>query len=251
MLYTIIISLIILLAILAVMIGAVQQHKQKQDIARRQKLAKLRAALEQVEDLLNMASYFPIGKSMLAVLNARARELLANMHEVTPSDDYQARINDYDQRLQQMDRNDTSLITDEFELPHNDRQIIAMINALKRLRSALRSEHARGKVDSHVYTTEDARLQKLQLKISVETLVRRGQNAYQGHMLGSARQYYEKALRTLEEQSYSDDYIEQRITTVKQALEQITSELRDVNTRDAASRKQDELEELFQPKKKW
>ena len=115
MLYTIIISLIILLAILAVMIGAVQQHKQKQDIARRQKLAKFRAALEQVEDLLNMASYFPIGKSMLAVLNARARELLAGMDEVSPSDDYKARIKDYDQRLQQMDRNDTSLITEEFE----------------------------------------------------------------------------------------------------------------------------------------
>lgn len=251
MLYTIIISLIILLAILAVMIGAVQQHKQKQDIARRQKLAKFRAALEQIEDLLNMASYFPIGKSMLAVLNARARELLAGMDEVSPSDDYKARIKDYDQRLQQMDRNDTSLITEDFELPHNDKQIIAMINALKRLRSALRSEHARGKVDSHVYTTEDARLQKLQLKISVETLIRRGQNAYQGHMLGSARQYYEKAQRTLEDQSYTDEYIDSRSATVNQALEQITSELRDVNSRDAANRKQDDLEELFQPKKKW
>ncbi|MGM0524757.1 MAG: hypothetical protein ACQEQ8_00995 [Pseudomonadota bacterium] len=251
MLYTIIISLIILLAILAVMIGAVQQHKQKQDIARRQKLAKFRAALEQVEDLLNMASYFPIGKSMLAVLNSRARELLSNMNDVSPSDDYKERINDYDQRLQQMDRSDTSLITEEFELPHNDKQIIAMINALKRFRSALRSEHARGKVDSQVYTTEDARLQKLQLKISVETLIRRGQNAYQGHMLGSARQYYEKALRSLEDQNYSDDYIDERQKTVSQALEQITSELKDVNTRDAANRKQDDLEELFQPKKKW
>lgn len=251
MLYTIIISLIVLLAILAVMIGAMQQHKQKQDIARRQKLAKFRAALEQVEDLLNMASYFPIGKSMLAVLNARARELLANMDDVSPSNDYKERIKDYDQRVQQMDRNDTTLITEEFELPHHDKQIIAMINALKRLRSALRTEHARGKVDSHVYTTEDARLQKLQLKISVETLIRRGQNAYNGHMLGSARQYYEKAQRTLEDQSYADDYIDSRSEAIAQALEQITSELRDVNSRDAANRKQDELEELFQPKKKW
>ena len=70
-------------------------------------------------------------------------------------------------------------------------------------------------------------------------------------MLGSARQYYEKAQRTLEDQSYNDDYIESRSATISQALEQITSELRDVNTRDAANRKQDELEELFQPKKKW
>lgn len=251
MLYTIIIGLIVLLAVLAIMIGAVQQHRQKQEIARRQKIAKYRAALEQVEDLINLASYFPIGRSMLAVLNSRARELLQSMNQVVPTDNYKQRINDYDQQLQQMDRNDTTLITESFELPHNDKQIIVMINALKRLRSALRSEHARGKVDGKVYTTEDARLQKLQLKITVETLIRRGSNAYQGHMLGSARQYYEKALNTLEEQNYSDDYIAHRTATVSESLEQITNELRDANSRDAADRKQDELEELFQPKKKW
>ncbi|WP_404399601.1 hypothetical protein LG288_07650 [Idiomarina seosinensis] len=251
MIYTIIISLIILLVILAVAIGAVQQHKQRQDLARRQKLAKYRAALEQVEDLLNMVGYFPIGRSLVAILNARAKELLQGMYDVSPTDDFKARVNDYEERLKNLDVNDTSLLNEEFELPRNDKQIIAMINALKRMRSVLRSEHARGKVDSRVYTTEDARLQQLQLKISVETLIRRGENAYQGHMLGSARQYYEKAKRSLDDQSYTDDYIEHRKKQVEQALEQITDELKDVNNRDVDDRKHDEIEELFQPKKKW
>lgn len=251
MLYTIIIALIILLTILAIMVGAVQQHRQRQNIARRQKIAKYRATLDQVEDLINLAKYFPIGRSMLAVLHSRARELLVAMNEVSPSDSYRERIEEYDQRLQQVDPHDTTLLTENFELPQSDKQIIAMINALKRLRGALRSEHARGKVDSQVYSTEESRLQRLQLKISVETLLKRGQNAYNGYMLGSARQYYEKALNLLDEQTYSDDYIDQRRDSVSHALEQITSELRDANSRDAASQEKDELEELFQPKKKW
>ena len=71
-------------------------------------------------------------------------------------------------------------------------------------------------------------------------------------MLGSARQYYEKALRTIEEQSFSDDYTTSREESIKKALEQIAQELTDAHARDQAkNKKEDDLEELFQPKKKW
>lgn len=251
MVYTIIISLIVLLVLMAIMISAVQQYRQKQNLERRQRFAKFRAVLDQVEDLINITGYFPIGKSVYALLNTRAKELLINMNEVMPSDALKDRIHEYETRLKGLDVNDTSLISEEFDLPQNDKQIIAMINALKRLRSALRNEHAKGRVDTQVYNTEDQRLQKLQLKISVETLIRRGENAYNSNMLGSARQYYEKALRTIDEHTYSDDYTQQRHEKIKASLEQITSELRDANSNDARKRKSDELEELFQPKKKW
>ena len=70
-------------------------------------------------------------------------------------------------------------------------------------------------------------------------------------MLGSARQYYEKALRTIDEHTYSDEYTEHRHQQIEASLEQITNELRVTNKNDARKRKSDELEELFQPKKKW
>jgi len=38
---------------------------------------------------------------------------------------------------------------------------------------------------------------------------------------------------------------------VTEKLEIITEELRDTNARDAKNRKKDDLEELFQPKRKW
>ncbi|KPD22950.1 MULTISPECIES: hypothetical protein [Idiomarina] len=252
MIYTIVIALIILLIILAIVVGAVQQHKQRLELERRKKMARLRSSLEQIEDLIHMSSFFPIGKSMLAVLNSRAYEVLKNMNSVSPSKDYQARIQDYEERIQSVDRNDTSLISEDFEIPQNNKQIIAMINGLKRLRATLRSEHSRGRVDSNVFSVEDQRLTKLQLKISIETLIRRGRHAYESQMLGSARQYYEKALRTIEDQNFSDDYTTSRQQSIKQALEQIAQELKDAHARDKERhKKEDDLEELFQPKKKW
>ncbi|WP_404396825.1 hypothetical protein [Idiomarina loihiensis] len=252
MIYTIVIALIILLIIMAIIVGAVQQNRQRLELERRKKMARFRSSLEQIEDLIHMASFFPIGKSMLVVLNSRALEILKSMNAVSPSKDYKARIQSYEERIQSVDRNDTSLISEDFEIPENNKQIIAMINGLKRLRSTLRNEHSRGRVDSNVFSVEDQRLTKLQLKINIETLIRRGRHAYESQMLGSARQYYEKALRTIEEQSFSDDYTKSRQQSIKKALEKIAQELKDAHTRDKEKhKKEDDLEELFQPKRKW
>ncbi|MEL7799626.1 hypothetical protein AAG579_12485 [Idiomarina loihiensis] len=237
---------------MAIIVGAVQQNRQRLELERRKKMARFRSSLEQIEDLIHMSSFFPIGKSMLVVLNSRALEILKGMNAASPSKDYKARIQDYEERIQSVDRNDTSLISEDFEIPENNKQIIAMINGLKRLRSTLRNEHSRGRVDSNVFSVEDQRLTKLQLKISIETLIRRGRHAYESHMLGSARQYYEKALRTIEDQSFSDDYTTSRQQSIKKALEQIAQELKDAHTRDKEKhKKEDDLEELFQPKRKW
>ncbi|WP_272989959.1 hypothetical protein [Idiomarina sp. UBA1919] len=237
---------------MAIIVGAVQQNRQRLELERRKKLARFRSSLEQIEDLIHMSSFFPIGKSMLVVLNSRALEILKGMNAASPSKDYKSRIQDYEERIQSVDRNDTSLISEDFEIPENNKQIIAMINGLKRLRSTLRNEHSRGRVDSNVFSVEDQRLTKLQLKISIETLIRRGRHAYESQMLGSARQYYEKALRTIEDQSFSDDYTTSRQQSIKKALEQIAQELKDAHARDKAKdKKEDDLEELFQPKRKW
>ncbi|RUO78881.1 hypothetical protein CWI84_10015 [Idiomarina tyrosinivorans] len=250
MIYTTVIILIVVLVVLAIIVNAVQQRKQRQDIERRQRLYRFRNMLEHCEDLISVASQLPIGKALITVLHRRAREALSGMYSVNPSEDLKKRIQEYDERLNAM-KDDDGLMTESFELPENDKQIIAMINAVKRLRSTLRNEHSRGRVDSQVFINEDHRLVKLQVKITVESLIRRGKSAYHSQMLGSSRQYYEKALKTIENQDYSDDYLNGRKATIENELEQITSELRDVNARDAASRKRDELEELFQPKKKW
>ena len=107
---------------MAIMISAVQQYRQKQNLERRQRYAKFRAILDQVEDLINITGYFPVGRSVYALLNSRAKDLLVNMNEVMPSDALKDRIHEYENRIQGLDVNDTSVISDDFELPHKYRR---------------------------------------------------------------------------------------------------------------------------------
>ena len=69
-----------------------------------------------------------------------------------------------------------------------------------------------------------------------------------------ARQYFEKALTTLEGQTYTDDFITNKKAEAKHYIEEITNELKSANAKDAQQKEkdeQDDLDLLFAPKKKW
>jgi hypothetical protein len=73
-------------------------------------------------------------------------------------------------------------------------------------------------------------------------------------MLGSARQYFEKAKIALENQNTQDDYSSTKLAQLNEWLNEIQSNLKNVNAQDRAKKQEeerDELDELFAPKKKW
>lgn len=251
MIITIVIILIVALVVLAVAVNAIQQHKQRAELERRQKLARYKLVFDQSEDLINAASNLPVGRVLILTLNKRALDAVRRMLTVAPTSENKNRLEEYQQRVKAFENQDNEPVSGELEIPENDKQVIGMLNAIKKLRNALRSEHSKGRIDTTSFLSEDRKLVKIQVQVSVESLIRRGKMAYRTQMLGSARQYYEKALKMLEDQSFSDEYITSRKAQVTEDLNSITEELRDTNARDASNRKKDELEELFQPKRKW
>ncbi|MEX1220848.1 MAG: hypothetical protein WEA82_01895 [Idiomarina sp.] len=251
MIITIVIILIVALVVLAIAVNAIQQHKQRAELERRQKLARYKLVFDQSEDLINAASNLPVGRILILTLNKRALDAVKRMLTVAPTSENKNRIEEYQQRVKAFENQDNEPVSGELEIPENDKQVIGMLNAIKKLRNALRSEHSKGRIDTTSFLAEDRKLVKIQVQISVESLIRRGKMAYRTQMLGSARQYYEKALKMLEDQSFTDEYITSRKAQVSEDLDAITEELRDTNARDASNRKKDELEELFQPKRKW
>ena len=253
MLYVIIV-LIICLVVLAVGVNAYQQHRQRVELERRQKIARARHAFHESETLAANASTFPVGRSLIYLLHGRARDALKQLVEIDPKNDvYQERLREYNEIMQSMRADDNSLVTSTFTLPDNDKQVITMIQSLKKLRAVLKNEHSRGRIDVSTFNEEDRRLEFSQLRISVESIERRADAAYKSNLMGSARQYYEKALTTLRSQTYSNEYIDEHIKRIEETLDNITSTLRESNSRDAAERAKqvDEIDELFQPKKKW
>jgi hypothetical protein len=73
-------------------------------------------------------------------------------------------------------------------------------------------------------------------------------------MFGSARQYFEKALQSLANSPIKTEYVTTKQAELAQLLEDITNALKNTNAKDAANKaknEEDELDILFQPKKKW
>ena len=249
--YVIIIILIVFLLITAIFINAVQQHRAKIEAERRAEMAKQRAIIDETENVIVACSSMPISSRLMQILDERVLSALKVINEYSSTPDIKQRISDAEQKS--LASTDSGKMN-EFVLPDSDKMIIQYIQAVKKLRVLLRSEHSKGKVPSNVFMEEEKHLERLQIKVNVETLIKRGRAAQNTGMLGSARQYFEKAKAALENQSQLDDYASSRLASLNEWLSEIQNSLKNANAQDRAKRQaaeRDEIDELFAPKKKW
>ena len=254
MLLTLIISLIIALIVIAVIVNAIQQHKERLATLKRAEFSKLRTTLEDTEELIVNSANVPLSAAISQMLLKRIAFTLRAMVELEPgARDIKQRLQETEKRLGEQSSSD-SLPSESVTLPDNDQQLIGMIKGIKKLRMVLRAEHARGNVDTQVVIQEDKRLEILQLRINVESQIKRGNQARSNNMLGSARQYFEKALTALGNTPHQDDYVMMRKSEVIQVLEDIATQLKEGNVRDREKKEEKEnqdLDALFAPKRKW
>jgi hypothetical protein len=254
MIFTIVIVLIVALLVIAIMINAVQQHKEKIESERRVELAKQKTILDETEDVIMVSANIPTSSGLMQVLNKRVLGALKVMHEMDPkASGIKARLAEVEERVKSSSL-DGSQGDENIQLPDSEKQIIVFIQCLKKQRALLRSEHSRGKVDSQTFTIEDKRLDKMQLRVNIDTLNKRAGAAMKSGMMGSARQYYEKAVAALNAFANQDEYTRGQLARINAKLVEIQETLTRSNAEDRAKRaeeERDELDELFAPKKKW
>lgn len=252
MLIGIIIALIIGLVVIAIVANVLQQQKEKQEAERRQEMSKFRSVLEETELVIANEIGIPISHTGFQILYRRVHATLKSMNKVTPNHkDILARLQDVTNKIESGDFN--AVDSESLKLPENEKILIAMIQAIKKYRTILRTEHTKGNVASPTFMEEDKRVERLQLRINISSQVRRGKAARANGMTGSARQYFEKAMTTLEAQVYSDDFVTQAKAEVSMYLDEITRELANKTPEEkpADSDGEDNLDALFAPKKKW
>jgi hypothetical protein len=252
MIVSIIIVLIVALIVIALWVSAVQQHKEKQEAERRKELTRQKAIIEETEEALMNSANIPLSEFIVRVLQRRIHEALSTMVSNSPnSKALKSRLNESKEHLSNNVQDNSS---NALSLPNNDKQLVSLIQGIKKLRVILRSEHNKGRVDSQVFVAEDKRLEKLQLRINIESQIKRGISARAANMVGSARQYFEKAQATLSAVSYTDEYVTTKRQEVETYLEEISVDLRASNAsalKKKNEQEQDDLDILFAPKKKW
>ncbi|NQZ23147.1 MAG: hypothetical protein HRT53_13960 [Colwellia sp.] len=253
----IIFALIIALVIIVVAVGAIQQHKEKQEKENRLKASKQKAIIDESEELIVNLANLPSNPTVINILNRRSLNAARAMKEILPdSKSIRNKVGELEARLNASEdlAGAHSEKEEKFVLPDNEQQLVSILQCIKRLRATLKHEQAKGALDAQTFTHEDKKLDAIQLQIGVESLLKRGNMAYQKEMLGSARQYFEKAMQTLSAHPIQTEYIANKKAEVTSQLEEITNALKSTNAKDAAKKakdQEDDLDMLFQPKKKW
>ncbi|REL36110.1 hypothetical protein [Thalassotalea euphylliae] len=253
----IIVGLIIALIIIVVVVSAIQQHKEKMEAEKRAQVAKHKAIIDETEELIMAMALLPENPTVVEVLSRRSLNAAKAIEQIMPEmKGVKGRIQEFENRLKASADMAASNSGKEqqFTLPDNEQQLVQILQCIKKLRATLKSEQNKGALDAQVFMQQDLRLDSMQIKINIESLLKRGNAAYSKEMLGSARQYYEKALSSIDNTANQNEYTQSKKAEIQEKLQDITNELKNTNARDAekkAKSEEDDLDLLFQPKKKW
>ncbi|MGS0679840.1 hypothetical protein ACVBIL_01645 [Shewanella sp. 125m-7] len=252
--------LVLLGALLLLVIGVslVQQQKARVEAERRTELARQRAVIDETEDVLSNTGLIPCSSSIILILYRRVEEGLALALPLAAnlSNDYERRLIDVRTQIQALQASPKSApAIEQFRLPDNDRQILTLVQNLKKMKAILRAEHNKGKVEPAVFSQEEMRIDSLQLRINVDSMLARGRAACFMKQYGSAKQMVTKALGTLhtiKAQTPNDPFIACKVEEAKNMLEEITSAQKTAHPVAVKSKgDDDDIDVLFQPKKKW
>ena len=252
----IIVGLIIALILFVVIVSGIQQHKEKQEADKKVKIAKQKAIIDESEALLVSVGNLPSSPNLIKILNKRSLNAAIAMQSLaSDTKGIQDRIKELTARLDAAEDLAANQNSDEiFMMPDDDQQILTILQCIKKIRATLKSEQGKGVIDAQTFTKEDQRLDAMQLKINIESLIKRGNQAASKEMLGSARQYFEKALQTLASHPIKTEYISTKQAEINSKLANISDSLKNSNAQDAAKKaksEENELDVLFQPQKKW
>ena len=253
--FALIVILILALVLIAVVVNAVQQHRNKVELERRNEITKLKSVIDDTESTLLAVQYIPVTQRLIYILQRRALNSLKMINQLNPGvADIKERIKSYETTLKAINIEQAPPPEESFQLPQNDKQVIQFIRGIKNMRVVLRSEFKKGKVDSRVFVFEDKLLERMQLRANVDTLIRRGDVAIKNNQMGSARQCLEKAIGALAAQPNPDDYVIVRQAQLEEQLRTIAENLKSANSQDVKKKQESErndLDELFAEKKKW
>ncbi|MBE1274112.1 DNA repair protein [Enterovibrio baiacu] len=244
-------GLCVILLGLIVGYNIIAQQKQRVESTKRQEMAKYIAVIDATEELIGNAHNLPYSGSLLVCLNNKILDALKTMHEFDKSDrSLQSRIADVQGQINQIKQTYQNKESTSFRVPDSDREAISMLKLVKRLRAVIKAEHTKGRMPTQQFVAENTRLEQMQMKINIENVLKRVNDAKIKGQMGTAQQLLKKAIDVVS--SKNDPYCQSAKESLNGMLEEITQSLN--KSHEIAKPKDNdnkELDELFAPKKKW
>ncbi|MDB1124380.1 DNA repair protein [Vibrio algarum] len=248
--------IVVLVAILLVLVigyNVMLQYNAKIESSRRVESARYLAIIDATEDLIGNAHHLPYSQDLLICLNSRILDALESMFMLDQKNKQLAqRIENMKNQIQTLRDNYAGGESTTFKVPTSDKQAIIMLKLVKRLKDTIRSEHNKGRFNTQSYVAENARLETIQIRINIENVVKRANEAIVRGQLGTARQLLKKAIDVL--MSKNDAYSNQAREKLQGMLDKLDKNKKDTNANNLAQEEKErdnDMEALFGEKKKW
>ena len=254
MVLTLILLSIGALLFLVITYNIVQQYKQKQETDRRILMSRQKLIIDEADELLLNASRLPYTKTLVLLLQNRILDALRAIAHINPSlNSVRQRIQDVTAQINYVQEHYQANEESSFRSPDSDRQALQMLQLVKKIRAVVRIEHNKGKIDPQAFVAEDRRLELLLLKINIANLIQRALDARVQRQFGSAKQMLTKGITTLAAIHDKDAWLIAREEEMRMALREMAEQLEQANQKelDQLNEKKDDLDVLFQPKRKW
>lgn len=258
MIFTLVLILIGALLLLVIGINVIQQQKERAETERRTELARQRAIIDETETVLSCTGMFPCSTNIVLILYKRVQEALSLSVSLggNQATDYQRRLQDINAQIETLNNGTKqNPSVESFRLPDTDKQILTLVQVLKKLKAILRAEHNKGKIDPTIFAQEEARIDSLQLRINVDSMLSRARSASFMKQYGSSKQMVTKALATLhtiKAMTPNDPFITKKVDEAKILLDEIMGAQKQATPNAPRPKNDDDdIDVLFQPKKKW
>ncbi|ELM3616991.1 DNA repair protein [Aeromonas sobria] len=254
MILTLVLLSIGALLFLVIAYNVVQQYKQKAEADKRHAVARHKTVADETEEVLLNVNLVPFSKNMVLLLQHRILDAYRAIAQVMPNNQIKQRIADVQTQIKNVQENYSPHDEGHFKTPESDRQAIQMLQLVKKMRAVLRVEHNKGKIDPQGFAQEERRLELMQLKINISNLIKRAMDAQIQGQFGTCRQLYIKGLSAIGNVADKDPYLVAREEDMRQGLKALDEQQQQNSAQDLQNIKDketDELDVLFQPKKKW
>ncbi|GIU46589.1 hypothetical protein [Shewanella algidipiscicola] len=258
MIFTLVLILIGALLLLVIGINVIQQQKERAEAERRTELARQRAIIDETETVLSCTGMFPCSTNIVLILYKRVQEALSLSVSLggNQATDYHRRLQDINAQIETLNNGTKqNPSVESFRLPDTDKQILTLVQVLKKLKAILRAEHNKGKIDPTIFAQEEARIDSLQLRINVDSMLSRARSASFMKQYGSSKQMVTKALATLhtiKAMTPNDPFITKKVDEAKILLDEIMGAQKQAAPNAPQPKNDDDdIDVLFQPKKKW
>lgn len=243
------------LVLMVIVMTVMQQQRNRVESEKRTEVSRLTLTIDETEDLLSRVTNIPVTKALMIIMHNRILETQKSIFSINNDRTLAAQINDRQQLIESIGNSFHSQGLDTFRLPNDDREVLQMVQLIKKLKGLINNEHKRGRINPDVFGNEIKRADLMQIRININSIIGRARGAIDAKQSGSARTYLDKAIKTLRAiNSEGDGFVNAKLEEAQAMLAKLDQVK--IDRDEQAKREQDEktstdLDILFQPKKKW